>query len=284
MTTIALVFDFDDILAPDSTTQFLEHNGIDAEEFWLEEFQDKVREGYDPTVAYLTLLLEKVGSDKPLGEIGTDDLEAFGASLDENETLYPGVSGLFADLNDIVADYEGIDIEYYVVSEGLESIIQGTELADNFDAVYGSRLDEDEDGVVSRVKRPISFTDKTRYLFEINKGIRPEEAKRNPYQANRRIDSEERRIPFENIIYVGDGITDVPCFSVVKERDGRVFGVIDSDQGSLKQRAVRDIGSPRRTGNLSEPHYDVDGRLGSLLRLTVEGMCTEREIDKYEVL
>ena len=284
MTTIALVFDFDDILAPDSTTQFLEHNGIDAEEFWLEEFQDKVRKGYDPTVAYLTLLLEKVGSDKPLGEIGTDDLEAFGTSLDENEMLYPGVSGLFTDLDDIVADYEGIDTEYYVVSEGLESIIQETELADNFDAVYGSRLDEDENGVLSRVKRPISFTDKTRYLFEINKGIRPEEARRNPYQANRQIASEERRIPFENIIYVGDGITDVPCFSVVKERDGRVFGVIDSDQESPKQRAVRDIGSPRRTGNLSEPHYEVDGRLGSLLRLTVEGMCTEREIDKYEVL
>lgn len=282
MTTIALVFDFDDILAPDSTTQFLEHHGIDAEEFWLEEFRHKIQAGYDPTVAYLTLLLEKVGEDRPLGQIGTDDLEEFGSSLDE--TLYPGVPGLFGDLNDIVADYEGIDIEYYMISEGLEAVIRGTELSERFDAIYGSRLDEDADNVLNRIQRPISFTDKTRYLFEINKGISPDEARGNPYQANKAIPAKERKIPFENIVYIGDGITDVPCFSVVKDRDGRVFGVVDSQQGSPKQRAIQDLGSPRRTGNLSEPRYGVDGRLGSLLRLTVEGMCTEREIDKYEVI
>ena len=285
-TNIGLIFDFDDTLAPDSTTQLLEEHGIGPEEFWFTEFQSHVREGYDPTVAYLSLLLDKVGDDQPLGELTIEDLEAFGANL--TETLYPGIPGLFDDINSIADEYEDITIDYYILSEGLDPIIQGTEIADRCEAVYASRLDADSEGIIQRVQRPISFTDKTRYLYEINKGITPEEAKENPYEVNTQVDPEERRTPFENMIYIGDGITDIPCFSLVKDRGGRVFGVIDSDdegdEGSAKQRAIRDIGSPRRAGNLNDPMYGESGQLGSLLRLTIEGICTDRTIDELEAL
>jgi hypothetical protein len=77
-------------------------------------------------------------------------------------------------------------------------------------------------------------------------------------------------------------------FSLVTERGGRVFDVVDRDEegaeGSAKQRAIRDIGSPRRAGNLNTPRYTEAGRLGSLLRLTIEGMCTDRTIDELEAL
>ena len=285
-TNIGLIFDFDDTLAPDSTTQLLEEHGIVPEEFWFTEFQSHVREGYDPTVAYLSLLLDKVGDDQPLGELTIEDLEAFGANL--TETLYPGVPRLFDDINSIADEYEDITIDYYILSEGLEPIIQGTEIADRCEAVYASRLDADSEGIIQRVQRPISFTDKTRYLYEINKGITPEDARENPYEVNTQVDPEERRTPFENMIYIGDGITDIPCFSLVKDRGGRVFGVIDSDdegdEGSAKQRAIRDIGSPRRAGNLNDPMYGESGQLGSLLRLTIEGICTDRTIDELEAL
>jgi hypothetical protein len=145
-------------------------------------------------------------------------------------------------------------------------------------------LDDDSEGVVQSIQRPISFTDKPRYLYEINKGITPEESRDNPYGVNAQMDPEDRPIPFENMIYIGDGITDIPCFSLVKDRGGRVFGVIDSDEGSAKQRAIRDIGSPRRAGNLNRPMYGQSGRLGSLLRLTIEGICTDRTIDELEAL
>lgn len=98
------------------------------------------------------------------------------------------------------------------------------------------------------------------------------------------MDPEDRSIPFENMIYIGDGITDIPCFSLVKDRGGRAFGVIDSDEGSAKQRAIRDIGSPRGASNLNRPRYGESGRLGSLLRLTIEGICTDRTIDELEAL
>lgn len=285
-TNLGLIFDFDDTLAPDSTTQLLEEHKIDPEEFWFTEFQSRVREGYDPTIAYLSLLLDKVGDDQPLGEATLEDLEAFGGDL--TETLYPGIPGLFDDINSIADEYEDITIDYYILTEGLEPIIQGTEIADRCEAVYASRLDSDSEGIIQRIQRPISFTDKTRYLYEINKGITPTDARVNPYEVNRQVEPEELGIPFENMIYIGDGITDIPCFSLVKDRGGRVFGVIDSndegDEGSAKQRAIRDLGSPRRAGNLNGPMYGESGRLGSLLRLTIEGMSTDRTIDKLEAL
>ncbi len=281
MTTIALVFDFDDILAPDSTSQLLESRGLDATEFWDEEFPARVREGYDPTIAYLSLLLDKTGAEDPLKELTETELEAFGETLDDE--LYPGLPGLFDDLDGIASEYEGISIEYYIISEGLDPIIRNTEIAERFEAIYASKLDTDEEGVLKRVKRPISFTDKTRYLFEINKGIDSEEAMKNPYKVNEKKGS-DRAVPFENIVYVGDGITDIPCFSLVKERRGRVFGVLDGVEGSAKQQAIEELGSPRRTGSLNKPQYGENGRLGSLLRLTIEGMCVERAIDEMEAM
>lgn len=285
-TNVGLIFDFDDTLAPDSTTRLLEQHGIDPDEFWFTEFQSRVREGYDPTVAYLSLLLDKAGDDQPLGQLTIDDLEVFGGNL--TETLYPGIPGLFDDISSIADEYEDITIDYYILSEGLEPIIKGTEIADRCEAVYASQLDANSEGIVQRIQRPISFTDKTRYLYEINKGITPEEAENNPYKVNTQMDAGDRRVPFENMIYIGDGITDIPCFSLVKDRGGRVFGVIDSDdggdEGSAKQRAIRDIGSPRRAGNLNNPMYGESGRLGSLLRLTIEGICTDRTIDELEAL
>lgn len=281
-TTLGLIFDFDDTLAPDSTTQLLTKYGIDTEEFWFSEFPSRVEDGYDPTVAYLSLLVEKVGSNRPLGELTLEDLGTLGTEL--SETLYPGLPELFDDLNGIVDEYDNVRIEYYIVSEGLKPIIRETAIADRCTAVYGSQLATDSDGVVESIQRPISFTDKTRYLYEINKGITPETARENPYKVNTQFDADERQIPFENMIYVGDGITDIPCFSLVKDRGGRVFGVIDNEEGSAKQRAIRDIGSPRRAGNLNRPSYGESGRLGSLLRLTIEGMCTDRTIDELEAL
>jgi 2-hydroxy-3-keto-5-methylthiopentenyl-1-phosphate phosphatase len=281
-TNIGVVFDFDDTLAPDSTTHLLQEYDIDPDEFWNDQFRKRVQNGYDPTVAYLTLLLDYVGEDDPLGESTPEKLEQCAESL-ENE-LYDGVPEIFEDLDDIVNEYDDVSIEYYVVSEGIESLISGSIITEYCTEIYASRLATDENNVLNRVKRPISFTDKTRYLYEINKGITSSEAKENPYKVNEEIAEQNRHIPFENIIYIGDGITDIPCFSLVKDRSGRVFGVMETDEKSAKQEAILDIGSPQRAGNLNPPDYRPDGRLGSLLRLTIEGLCTDSTIDRLEAL
>lgn len=279
-TNIGVVFDFDDTLAPDSTTHLLKDYGIDPNEFWNDQFRNRVQNGYDPTLAYLTLLLDHIGDDEPLGKLTPKEVENCAESLEEE--LYNGVPSIFEDLDEIVSEYDDVQIEYYVISEGLESLISGSIITEYCSEIYASRLATDEDGVFKRAKRPISFTDKTRYLFEINKAITASEAMKNPYKVNEQRN--ERAVPFENIIYIGDGITDIPCFSLVKDRGGRVFGVMQQDERSAKQEAILDIGSPQRAGNLNPPDYSPDGRLGSLLRLTIEGLCTDSTIDQLEAL
>lgn len=279
-TNIGVVFDFDDTLAPDSTTHLFHQYDIDPDKFWNEQFRKRVQNGFDPAVAYLTLLLDHIGEDEPLGELTPRELESCAESLESR--LYDGLPEIFEDLDEIVDQYDDVQIEYYVVSEGIESLISGSIITEYCSEIYASRLATDEDGVFKRVKRPISFTDKTRYLFEINKGITASEAMKNPYKVNEQRN--EQPVPFENIIYIGDGITDIPCFSSVKDRGGRVFGVMQQDEQSAKQEAILDIGSPQRAGNLNPPDYSPDGRLGSLLRLTIEGLCTDSTIDQLEAL
>jgi predicted HAD superfamily phosphohydrolase len=275
MTKIGLVFDFDDTLARDSTTVLLEQADIDVDEFWSEQFQDRVRSGYDPTVAYLSLLIEQT-------ELTQDDLEECAAQLDDSE-LYPGIPEIFDDLQKITDSYNDVEIEFYIISEGIESLIGHSVVADYCTDVYASRLGTGADRTFTEVIRPISFTDKTRYLYEINKGIRTAEARENPYAVNEKYEDEQIQIAFSDMIYVGDGITDIPCFSLLKERGGRVFGV-NNDEYSAKQQAVLDIGSPRRASNLNTSDYTTEGRLGSLLRLTVEGLCTNNTIKQLEAL
>lgn len=101
MSVIAVIFDFDDTLAPDSTSQLLDAHGIDAIEMWATTAPRLVAAGYDPPLAYLNCLLDWVGPDRPLGPLTNTDLAAFGAHLDP--TFFPGLPALFDDLRDRAA-------------------------------------------------------------------------------------------------------------------------------------------------------------------------------------
>lgn len=280
--TIAVVFDFDDTLAPDSVTRLVEEQDVDPETFWKEGFTQRVRSGFDPTIATLSLLTNEIALDGSFNELTKSDLTSAGESLDQD--IFDGVKGLLADFDEITEAYDGVTVNSYIISEGLKEVIEGTTLTDEFESVYASELSADEDGAITGIKRAISFTDKTRYLFEINKGINQMASEENPYKVNDKTPFSDRAIPFENIIYVGDGLTDIPCFSLVQDRNGRAFGVYDPEDPSVKQEAVSEIGSPQRTlGSSNKPGYTNNDRLGSILRLTVEGMCADKTLDGLEV-
>lgn len=214
--TLALVFDFDDTLVPDSTTSLLKEYAINIRKFWGEDVKALVNSGFDPPHAYLKLILDKIGPSKPLGELTNKDLRKFGEKV--NRQFFPGVPSLFRDLRSTVAKFPDIQIEFYVISGGLQEIIEGCQLIrKNFSGVYGCHLAGDtEHGPLKYIKRCITFTEKTRFLFEINKGLKSNLTQKNPYLVNQDVPQNKRRIPFNNMIYVGDGLTDIPCFSLLK--------------------------------------------------------------------
>ena len=276
---LGVIFDFDDTLLPDTTTRLLASHGVDTERFWKEDVQRLVSEGYDPPFAYLTCLLALVGPDKPLGLLTEVGLAQFGASLDGS--LYPGLPAVLDDLRHRVNEYRDISIEFYIISGGLEAIIRGCSIAKHFDGIYGCRLAEDSDtGLIARIKRCITFTEKTRYLFEINKGIDPDDSFSNPYLVNKDLAVDQRRMPFRNMIYVGDGLTDIPCFSLLKKEGGVAFGVFQPGEESSAKKAFLEFLRPARVVSVHAPRYRPEDELGSLLRTAVNTRCGQIVLER----
>jgi phosphoserine phosphatase len=257
--TIAVIFDFDDTLTDDSTTAFLTAHGIDAARFWTKDMKARVDDGWDPTLGYLDLLLRHVGPDRPLGSVTLESLQAFGAKL----KFYPGLPKLFDDLRAIAAEHvlSNPTVEFYVISGGLEPVIAGSKLAKWLTAFWGCRFATDPAGMINGIKRAISFTEKTRYLFEINKGL-SQHPKPGPYDVNEGMSETMRRIPFRNMIYIGDGLTDVPCFSLVQRFGGKAFGVFDPRKQDSPKKGLERLVTPRRVMSLNSPRYGKTDDLG----------------------
>jgi hypothetical protein len=268
---LAVVFDFDDTLLPDATTQFLAAHGYDVDQFWGERTRVLVESGYDAPLAYLQLLLDDV-RDGPLTGLTDRDLRQFGATLDD--TYFSGLPGLFDDLRAVVAGFRDLHVEFFIVSSGILPIIEGSRVVqEHIEAVYACELAGDADGVLRHISRCVTFTEKTRYLFEINKGIPRAESARNPGLVNRRV--KHRRIPFRNMIYVGDGLTDIPCFSLLRQQGGTAFGVFDPAKPGRAKRALQEFLRSNRTISSHAPRYGPTDELGSLLRAAVETLCND---------
>lgn len=277
---IALIFDFDDTLLPDSTSVLLESHGINAMQFWAHEAKSWLDLGFDPTHAYLNLILDRVGKGKPLGELSNKSLNQFGSTLDS--TFYPGVKSLIRDLKKVVADIsDQIEVEFYIISGGIQSVMDGSSfISDNFTATYGCQFGEcPKTGLIKYIKRAITFTEKTRYIFEINKGITPVDTGANQYVVNRDVSESRRRVPFKNMIYVGDGHTDVPCFSLVGKNDGIAFGIFRPGEEASARKAFLDFLKTDRVLSTHAPRYTKKSELGALLRTAVATIAQRIVVD-----
>jgi len=282
---VAIIFDFDDTLLPDSTTMLLKSHGIDTDKFWGTQAKELIQQGYDPPTAYLNLILSNIGEGKPLGLLTNRKLVEFGATLDSS--FHAGIPQFFDDVRaDVKAIFKNIEVEFYIVSAALQSVMEGSGIVQkHFRAVYGCQLAGDsEDGPLKYIKRCITFTEKTRYLFEINKGIDPADSAVNPLLVNKLFSEQERRIPFTNIIYVGDGLTDIPCFSLVKKSKGLAFGVFDPTRKDKTELALKEFLQPNRVVSMHSPKYTPDSEMGAMLRTAVASRCLDIQLQRKTAL
>jgi phosphoserine phosphatase len=277
---IALIFDFDDTLTDDSTTALLREYGVDPGEFWNGRVKARVESGWDPALAYLDLLLELSGPGKSLARLTNQRLAEFGASL----SFYRGIPQLFKDLRKMVSKHttSNPSIEFYIISGGPQEIIQGTPIAKYFSGIWGCTFEE-AGGRVAKVKNVISFTEKTKYLFLINKGLGAD-AQTNAYVVNQYMPEETRRIPWKNMIYVGDGLTDVPCFSLIQRSGGKAFGVFDPTKEGSPRKAWMQLVAPQRVATMNSPRYGEKDDLGALIRAAVTGICLDLDTRSHRAL
>lgn len=171
---IAIIFDFDNTLGPDTISFLLTEYGIRPDDFWAEIGKD-VRNGYDPPQAYMKRILRYVQEEGVMKGLTREKLRQFGSKL----PLYPGLPSAFAEAKKTisstrVAEFRnaGVRLGFYIISGGLEEMIRGTALAEHMDGIFGCTFDYDpRTHLPVAIKSTISFTEKTRYVFAINKGL-----------------------------------------------------------------------------------------------------------------
>lgn len=266
---IALIFDFDDTLAPDSTTGFLSDIGVDAGHFWSQEVGPLLsHEDWDPVPAYLYQMIELSRSGQN-GLITQERLAEWGRRL----PLHDGVQTLFSRLRaQVKAQHPQVQIEFYLISSGIGDVVRSTPIAHEFTDIWASEFIYGSDGGIHFPRRIVSFTDKTRYLFHIQKGIVGQASRNKPFEVNKKVDQDKLRVPFQQMIFVGDGYTDIPCFSLIRKSGGVAFGVWDPRHKEKRSRAWGFI-QEGRVSNLNQARYDENAELYQWLEEAVESLA-----------
>ena len=227
--TIAIIFDFDITLSPYFQQEVIfKRWGIKAEDFWKES-TEFMKRGYDMEHAYLRNLIDYNKRSKKFA-LNNTLLKELGSQID----LYEGLSkkennhSVFDDLERIAktnsTDDIDIKLEYYCISGGIKEMIEGALQAHKLDfkEIFACSLDEDASGTLGYIKETVGHTIKTQKLYMIAKGVSPQKGD-DPSKVNEKM--EKLRIPFENMIFLGDGQTDIPAFSMLKSNGGRTIAV-----------------------------------------------------------
>jgi len=240
-TVIAFIWDFDKTLIPSNMQDpiFAEY-GVDPSDFWSEvdglvDYYERNGVTVQKDTVYLGHLLTYV-REGLFGDLSNRKLKELGALLEP----VPGMPDFMSAVVDHVAEMpdfvaEGVTVEHYIVSTGLRPMIEGSVFGDIIDGIWANTFIEDvaEPGYLDRLPVPpgpgpisqlgytIDNTSKTRAIFDINKGVN-----RSPgLDVNARMSEDQRRVPIKNMIYIADGPSDVPAFSILNTAGGRTFGV-----------------------------------------------------------
>lgn len=270
-TRIALVSDFDDSLAPDSVSAFLETCEVDPDHFWNKRVQPLVDDGWDPMPAVFHRLIQiSHDQDDPEKKITRDRLAEFGRSLE----LFDGVRDMFDSLGRRAkAIDERIDMRFYIVSCGIGEIIRNSPIAKHFSAIWATELHFNESGEIDFLKRVISHTEKTRYLYQIAMGEDDRSSGMGQaFDLHRSISAEELTVPLSQMIYLGDGLTDVPCFSVINQEKGVALGLFKESTARKWGNNVT-VKRGQRVENLASADFSPRSELMKSLNHAVDSIA-----------
>lgn len=221
MPVLAICYDFDKTLSPDDMQAqgYIQEVGYDVDDFWKESNELAENNDMDQNLAYMYKMVEKARGKFVFNR---STLEDYGSRV----RLFPGVDNWFERIKEYGKEH-GVIVEHYIISCGLKEMIDGTSVAKNgaFEKIYASSFYYDEYGVALWPAQVINYTNKTQFLFRISKGV----LNINDQGVNDSFGMDEIRVPFRNMVYIGDSDTDVPCMKLVTSYGGHSIGVYNAD-------------------------------------------------------
>ncbi|AQR60643.1 phosphoserine phosphatase [Brevundimonas sp. LM2] len=262
----ALIYDFDGTLARGNMQEvtFIPSVGMGIGDFWGEADRLTKSADGDNILMYMQLMLQRARENGT--PITKQTLRAHG----EDVKLFDGLrsdltgAGWFDRINVIGRRY-GLDIEHYILSAGLEEMIEGCPIRDAFHHVFASKFAYDDHGVAIWPAVGVNYTTKTQYLFRINKGVLNHW---DHERINKFVPDDDRAVPFERMIFIGDGDTDVPTMKMMHTKGGYSIAVYDPRNSEKDQKKIYSLISEDRVNFVAAADY----REGQPLDLIVKGL------------
>ncbi len=266
---MALIYDFDKTLSPKDMQEFhfIPSLGYDnPQDFWNESRENSELNNMDSNLSYMELMVKK----KP--GLTRDDLINEGKYIE----LYKGVDTWFKRINEYGLKHH-VEVEHYIISSGIREMIMGTSIAKEFKKVFACSYAFDEKGLALWPSRVVNYTTKTQYLYRVNKGIFDET---NDYDLNKKTPINEKHIPFRNMIYFGDGLTDVPSMRVVLDEGGYTVAVY----GNMKAKAdlADQLKEDNRATFVVEADYSKDSMAEKLVKTLIDLADTNAKLDELK--
>jgi len=251
---VALIYDFDKTLCTKDMQEysFIPKVNMDAKDFWKESNALAEEKKMDRVLAYMYLMLERAQATRQ--RIWREDFVALGKDLE----FFPGVEEWFSRIQQFGNEME-LDVEHYIISSGLREIIEGSSIFKYFREVFACEFLYDQNHVACWPKNAINYTTKTQFLFRINKGVLDIS---NDIDLNKYTPEDERRVPFRNMIYIGDGMTDVPCMKLVKVNGGCSIAVYQQGE----RQNVEELLKHKRVDFLASADYSENSELDKIVK------------------
>ncbi|WP_295947711.1 HAD family hydrolase [uncultured Bartonella sp.] len=258
---MAIAYDFDGTLADGNMqeAQFLPNIGMKPKDFWEEVNQLAKENQGDNVLIYMSRMLRKAeAAEVP---VRCEDFKKLGEAV----KLFNGVESWFQRIN-IYGKSKGVDVKHYLLSSGNYEIIAGTAIAKEFTEIYASKFLFDANGVAFSPALAVNYTTKTQYLFRINKGAfdLSDDVKVNQY-----VNKADRPVPFENMVYIGDGTTDVPCFRLVKDQGGLSIAVYKANKNGAHETASKYI-DDGRVQCVLPANYSEGSKLEEVIKANID--------------
>lgn len=260
--TIGILYDFDKTLCTTDMQNygFMKDLGMDPDDFWKESGVNTRKNQMDRILSYMYLMVKKC-KEKNIA-LTKEYLNSLGDSI----VYYRGVQTWFDRINNFGASL-GVNVEHYVISSGIKEIIEGTNIAKYFKKIYGCKFIYDEE--TKEAIWPgmaINFTQKTQYIFRISKGALDET---DDYNLNVETKDINRPIQYRNMIYIGDGMTDIPCMQLLKDKGGKSIALYQKGEKYKVMPLVEDS----RINYVCAADYSINSTLEKIVKLMIENMA-----------